>query len=485
MEYNYRVTDAFVKVYSEAVRWHYFGEEPPGGFKKPHKSVVSLFWPREYPTGEERSAFLTGNLHRVPLLKRGTTHVPTYLEYDYPFNVVVEPSDKPRPEPDAEILPVVRPVSVPPLQGNTGPNRGFARWGRQLAQAGHVLQTAEPTNASSYHEARQPTRGRYGRRGRWGRQDTLPPRVNRPEAQTLKGGNSMGDWQLAHHDAQQPVYEGYGRGGRQAAPASWAKQPEAYTPEGGKQSKTQTPKGVKQSENWQPPRANYRNRQRQPAYRGSRHGRRPYPSNSQMGRQHPAEAERRVSPPLYPTPARLGPYHVHEAPAEAERRVPPPPNPTPARLGPYRVHEAPAEAERRGPSAHHPAPTRLGSYRVQEAGSTGPGYGSRRSSAVPASSDDDDTRYVPVPRGYYQRLSDPEPEREDSARREEDTGGEDDSARSEEDTWEEELTAEAVRVKVTAPKSRAAATSEEDWWSLPAAPAAKSAKAQPACSDWW
>ena len=122
---------------------------------------------------------------------------------------------------------------------------------------------------------------------------------------------------------------------------------------------------------------------------------------------------------------------------------------------------------------------------MQAAGFTRPGYDSRRSSAVSAPSDDDDTRYVPVPRGYYQRLPAPEPEREDSVRREEDTGGEDDSARSEEDTGGEEVTAEAVRVKVTAPKSRAAATSEEDWWSLPAAPAAKSAKAQPACSDWW
>ena len=43
----------------------------------------------------------------------------------------------------------------------------------------------------------------------------------------------------------------------------------------------------------------------------------------------------------------------------------------------------------------------------------------RRPSIALASSDDEDTRYVPIPRGHYQRLPAPAPEQENSARREE------------------------------------------------------------------
>ncbi|MCJ1438206.1 hypothetical protein MMC27_007593 [Xylographa pallens] len=413
MVHNTPESDAFVKVYSEAIRWHYFGQEPPRGVKRPHKRVVSAFWPRQHPTGDELSAFRKGNLHRVPLLKRGTTSVPTYLEYDYPFNLVFEPSDKPRPEPDAEIPPVVPPVPVPLYQGNTGPNRP-------------ARQTAQPTVAGGHHEARK-----YGCQGhnRGGAKETRTPHGDlRPGFQTAKGGNPFGNWQLAHHEAQQPVHEQYGRGGRQATPPPWARQSEAHTPEGGKQSEIQTPKGGNQKENWQPPRANHRDRQRRPAYQGSQHGRRPEsPSNPQMGRQQAAEAERRGPPTHHPTPARLGPYRVLEAPAEA--------------------------------------------------GSTRPGYLSRRSSVALASSDDEDTRYGPVPRGYYQQLSAPEAAREESARREEH------KRKREEGTGGEEPTAEAVQVQVMEPKSRPAATSHKGG-SSPVPPAAKRGKARPTAAFW-
>ncbi|MCJ1322532.1 hypothetical protein MMC15_007881 [Xylographa vitiligo] len=43
----------------------------------------------------------------------------------------------------------------------------------------------------------------------------------------------------------------------------------------------------------------------------------------------------------------------------------------------------------------------------------------RRPSIALVSFDDEDTRYVPIPRGHYQRLPAPAPEQENSARREE------------------------------------------------------------------
>ena len=114
MVHNYRASPDFIRVYTSVIEWHLYAIEPSEAQKKVPKSVARKWWPQQYPTGEEPSAFSRGNLHRVPLLKRkystastrllllhlgGSKAVPTYLQFDYPFNKVFEPSNEPRPEP--------------------------------------------------------------------------------------------------------------------------------------------------------------------------------------------------------------------------------------------------------------------------------------------------------------------------------------------------------------------------------------------------
>ncbi|MCJ1379918.1 hypothetical protein MMC17_003021 [Xylographa soralifera] len=396
MVHNHRVTDDFITVYSQVFLWHYFNKEPPGGMTCGMRMVAKCFWPQQYPTGEEPSAFLTGDQDKVPLLKRGTTIVPTYLEFQSPFSLIFEPSDEEPPHP-LEYVPSPKgamrhgggraeqagPAQRPALhEGNRGLAQGFASGGRQIAQAGPAHQTSQPINAGSHHEAQQPVREGYDREGQ---QAPLPPRGKqletqtpkggvRFEVQTPKGGKLTGNWQLAHHEAQQPARRGYGHDGGQTARAPQGGNPignwqlgyhEAQQParggygHDGRQT-LRTPQGVHQFGTWQPLRGNqdHRGRQEQPAHPGHQHGRRPGPpSNPHVARQQPAEAQPRA-PPAPSMPAQLEPHDGH--------------------------------------------------------------WGlKRRSSNAPAKTGDEPTRHVPLPSGHHPRLPAPAPEQESSERSEE------------------------------------------------------------------
>ena len=70
MVHHHRVNDLYLEIYLQLIKWHLFAEEPLSDATRDMKAVAKSFWPREYRSGSEDSAYLRGTVESVPLLKR-------------------------------------------------------------------------------------------------------------------------------------------------------------------------------------------------------------------------------------------------------------------------------------------------------------------------------------------------------------------------------------------------------------------------------
>ncbi|MCJ1405177.1 hypothetical protein MMC11_008403 [Xylographa trunciseda] len=220
------VTNEFVAVYTRTILWHLRGEAPPGGPNRDMRNLAKYFWPRQYPTGQEPSASSREVLDMTPLLKRGTTPVPTRLESVYLFNLVFERLE-------VQDGKVAKATHVPI---NAQPGRdGAIRGARQPVRSGHA-------STNPRHDVRQHVREGFAPEGSArGSSQYAQAGCSQPPARgeiahggiarggPVRGESARGVRQPAQSDNNRPSSLGFARGGpnrgsRQTAQAVYGHQ---------------------------------------------------------------------------------------------------------------------------------------------------------------------------------------------------------------------------------------------------------------------